>query len=90
MSIVMTGLIRFIVIFLLVYLLISLFTRYIFPFILRLFFSRMGKRYRERYDRRSGNKTKKEGEVKIDYVPRRSKKIDKDSGEYIDYEELDE
>lgn len=31
---------------------------------------------------------RKEGDVKVDFAPKRNKKIDKNSGEYIDYEEV--
>jgi hypothetical protein len=38
--------------------------------------------------RRSYNK--KEGEITIDYIPEKKKKISRDKGEYIDYEEIQE
>ena len=31
---------------------------------------------------------RKEGDVKVDFAPKRNKIIDKNSGEYIDYEEV--
>ena len=34
------------------------------------------------------NKRKKEGEVTIDYAPKKEKNIDKDNGDYVDYEEV--
>ncbi len=32
---------------------------------------------------------KKEGEINIDYMPKKKKVVDKDSGDYVDYEEVD-
>ena len=33
--------------------------------------------------------SKKEGEVTIDYMPESDKKVQKNSGDYVDYEEVD-
>ena len=38
---------------------------------------------------KSSSATKKEGEVTIDYVPKKNKKVGKSTGDYIDYEEVD-
>jgi hypothetical protein len=32
---------------------------------------------------------KKEGEINIDYIPKSKKVVDKDSGDYVDFEEVD-
>lgn len=84
------GVIRFIFIFIVAYLIISLITRYVIPFILRLFFRYISNKSRNRYYRDKNRESRKEGEIKVDYTPRPDKKIDKDSGEYVDYEEVDE
>ncbi len=33
--------------------------------------------------------SKKEGEVTIDFMPESNKKVQKDSGDYVDYEDVD-
>ncbi len=84
------GFVRFVVIFIVAYLLISLITRYVIPVILRLFFRYMSNRSRNRHFKNRTKGNRKEGEVKIDYAPGKSKRIDKDTGEYVDYEEVDD
>ncbi len=84
------GVIRFIFIFIVAYLAISLITRYVIPVILRLFFRYISNKSRNQYSGGRDRVRRKEGEVKIDYAPGSDKKIDKDSGEYVDYEEVDE
>lgn len=38
----------------------------------------------------SGSRTaRNEGEVTIDHIPDKKKKVDQDSGEYVDFEEMD-
>ncbi len=81
------GFLRAILIFILVVYLGGLITRYVFPLLLRRYVrKRTGndKRYRQ------NDKQKKEGEVTIDYQPEKSKKIKKNKGEYIDYEDVNE
>jgi len=40
--------------------------------------------------RRNMNKSsKKEGEITIDYLPESDKKVQKDNGDYVDYEEVE-
>jgi hypothetical protein len=86
------GLIRFIIIFFLVYFLISLFTRYVLPFAVRLLFRRMSDRVRKNHDRQVKERKRKEreGTVTIRFKPGVDKKITPGSGEYVDYEEIDD
>ena len=73
------GLFRILIIFFVVYYLIR-FVSYLFK--------------PSRSDSSSTNEnrkrySKKEGEVTIDYMPESDKKVQKDSGDYVDYEEVD-
>jgi hypothetical protein len=85
------GLFRFAVIFFLVWLITSLFTRYVLPFVVRILFRRMSDRVRRDYDKKMHDKQRKEreGEVTIRYRPDKTKIIEKDDGEYVDYEDID-
>ncbi|MEA1897298.1 MAG: DUF4834 domain-containing protein [Bacteroidota bacterium] len=72
------GLFRILLIFLVVY--------YLFRFLSYLF-KPSGSNYRSE----NGNmnkSSKKEGEVTIDYLPEADKKVQKDKGDYVDYEEV--
>jgi hypothetical protein len=43
---------------------------------------------RQGYRQQPRSKSHKEGEVKIDKIQQKNKKIDKELGKYVDYEEL--
>ena len=73
------GLFRILIIFFIVYYLIR-FVSYLFQ--------------PSKSDSSSANEnrkksSKKEGDITIDYVPKSDKKVQKDSGDYVDYEEVD-
>ena len=73
------GLFRILIIFFVVYYLIR-FVSYLFK--------------PSRSDSSSANENRKrdsnkEGDITIDYVPKSDKKVQKDSGDYVDYEEVD-
>jgi len=77
------GLLRFLAIFLLIYLGMR--------FIGRLIFPPDNHRYKHFERNDDERRSKKEGEVTIDdQRSANSKKIKRDEGEYIDYEEVDE
>ncbi|MFW6327488.1 MAG: DUF4834 family protein [Bacteroidota bacterium] len=81
----MIGFIRLLFLLLLIYFMIKFVTRIIMPFLLGSKYQSMNqgrKNTRQQYYK------KKEGEVTIDYIPKKKKKIGKEEGEYIDYEEL--
>ncbi|TVR71977.1 MAG: DUF4834 family protein [Marinilabiliales bacterium] len=86
------GLIRFVIIFFLVWFISSLLSRYVFPWIVRFFATRMSNRIRRDYEKQMREKRRKEreGEVTIRYRPGKDKIITRDDGEYVDYEELDD
>jgi len=73
------GLFRILLIFFVVY--------YLFRFLSYLF-----KSSGSDYNSGKGNmnkSSKKEGEVTIDYVPESDKKVQKNSGDYVDYEDVE-
>jgi hypothetical protein len=86
----MAGFVRFILIVFLVYLIASLFLRYIFPWVLRLFLKRMSEKTRKQYEQQNPDANKKKGDISINYKPKTKKVIDKDTGDYIPFEEVDE
>ena len=75
--------IRIILIVVLVYYLAKWITSLIYPYL----FKKYQKDQQSQYNN-TRNKKKKEGEVTIDYTPKNDKQFDKDSGDYIDYEEV--
>lgn len=86
----MAGFVRFLLIAFLIYLVTVLFLRYIFPFILRLFVRRMSDNVRKQYEKENQKNSRNKGDVTIDYAPKTKKKIDKDTGDYVPFEEIDE
>ncbi|MFO8020998.1 MAG: DUF4834 family protein [Perlabentimonas sp.] len=81
----MLGIFRFLAIFFLIIVLLG----YIFRFLLRFFVRRMQKRY-EKGQQQQGRYKRKEGEVHVTKTPPTEKIVDKDVGEYVDYEEVDD
>jgi len=78
---------RIILILIIIYYLGKLILRLIFPY----FFQRYVKRRTGNYSGRrqySKQKSKREGEITIDYINKKEKKISKDKGEYIDFKEV--
>ncbi len=73
------GFIRIILIFALLYLVVRLLSRVLFPPRKSNFHDR---------DMRDRGSKKKEGDVTVEDKQPRNKKIDKDDGDYIDYEEV--
>jgi len=76
-------LIRLFLILLVIYLVIRIFAR----FLLRSFVKNVNKNFENRQNEYRG---KKEGDVTVNAKPKHNKKIDRDEGVYVDYEELDE
>ena len=77
--------IRFILLFLL-FVFIYYALKFIFTFIIPVF---KGKTGFSSYTGTNQKKTKKEGEVSIEYQPESKKQYKKDAGEYIDFKEVD-
>lgn len=71
--------------------LISVLVYYIFKTAFRLFLPLLGKKFEEEIYKRAQNqeKIKREGEVTIQIKKDESAKINKDFGEYTDFEEID-
>jgi hypothetical protein len=73
--------------FLLILVLIFFIVKFFAQFFLKVFLNKMqnnGGNQQSQYNQ------KKEGEVTINTKPNQGKKIDKDEGDYIDYEEIKE
>ena len=80
------ALLRIILILIITYYLIRLIVRLFFPYLFQRYVNnKMGGSNKQDY---SSQKRKKEGEVTIDYLNRKKKRIDKDKGEYIDFKEV--
>ena len=77
------GLVRFALILLIIFFLIRIFTRYI----LRSYFNNLQKNYD---NQKNQYQQKKEGEVTVEDLPKKGKIIDKNEGDYIDYEDVKE
>ncbi len=86
----MTGLVRFLLIVLIIYFVAILFKRYILPFILRLFIKRMSERANKYFQQENFRQNKKKGDITIDFNQKSKKVIDKDTGEYVPFEEIDD
>ncbi len=85
----MTGLLRAILIIAAVYYIIKLLIKYVMPYVAKYFIKKM----QRNYGARSGySDHKKEGEVSIENKDKQSKEkiIEKNEGDYIDYDEVKE
>jgi hypothetical protein len=76
----LVGLFRIILIFLLIY--------YGVKFVTWLFQMPRRNKNSKFQGTRQKDRFRKEGEVNIDFAPKKNKKVDKENGEYIDYEEV--
>jgi len=71
-----------------IYIVVRFFTRLLMPVVVEDYVQKAKKQAeRDRQEYLKKNK-QKEGKVSIDYVPPIDKKIKKDEGDYIDYEEV--
>ena len=77
------ALVRFLLIILIIYFVIRIFTRYIF----RSWLKNVQSNFE---NQKPQDSQKKEGDVTINTKPDKSKKIDKDDGDYVDFEEINE
>lgn len=73
--------IRFLLILFVIYFIVKIFTR----FVLGSYFKNMQRNFENQQNQYN---KKKEGDVTINTKPKTNKKIDKDEGDYIDYEEI--
>lgn len=77
---------------LLVYYGVKIFFRLFGPAILRYFMKRIGRKFEKSFNQKTGfssEEKRKEGETIIDKQPVGKKRSKKETGEYIDYEEID-
>ncbi|MFW6369864.1 MAG: DUF4834 family protein [Bacteroidota bacterium] len=81
------GFLRIVFILILIYYFFRLFSRYILPIFIRNY---IRKNQQDMFNRRHSQSSpnRQEGDINIDYVGKRSKKYNKDSGEYVDFEEV--
>jgi hypothetical protein len=71
-----------------IYIIVRFFTRLLMPVVMEDYVDKAKKQAeRDRQEFLRQNK-QREGKVSIDYVPPVNKKINKDEGDYIDYEEV--
>lgn len=77
------ALVRFLLILFLIFFIVRIFTRYI----LQSFFKKMQGNVENQQNQYN---KKKEGDVTINAKQNKGKKIDKDEGDYVDYEEIKE
>lgn len=78
---------RAILIIIVIYFLARLIIRMFFPFLFQGYVKRKTRDFNGR-NQNSNKKRKKEGEITIDYLNKKEKKISKDKGEYIDFKEV--
>ncbi len=78
---------RFILLLIIIYYLGKFIFRIFFPYLFQQYVNREtgGSGYKKE---NQGQKRKREGEVTIDYLSKKQKKIGKDKGEYIDFKEV--
>ena len=74
------ALIRFLLILFVIYFVIRIFSRFVL--------NRYVKNMRNQYKNQQNQYNNKEGDVTINTNSQQEKKIDKDEGDYVDYEEI--
>ena len=86
------GLIKFLIIFAAIYYGFKLISRFVFPFLIQYLFKKTRQNMQDQFDANQGQNDKEEGEITIKYAEKKKPgdhKKDNDSGEYIDFEEVD-
>lgn len=76
------ALIKFVLILFIIFFLIRVFARYV----LRSYVKNMQRNFNDRQNQQS---QKKEGDVTINTKSQKEKKIDRNEGDYVDYEEIE-
>jgi len=79
----MVGFAKFLLIIFIIVFIIRIITRYV----LRSFVKNMQENINNQQNQ---NNNKKEGDVTINTKPKAGKKIDKDEGDYVDFEEIED
>lgn len=84
------GLVRILIWIISIYFFIKILSRLFAPFLLRFAAKKMEKRFGDQFgDFQKKQPKYKDGETIVDKIPKNSKPLNKDVGEYIDYEEID-
>lgn len=87
----MTGLVRLLLIILIIYAIYRILARYVFPFAVRYYLKRMEREFYNRNPHLRDEPKKKEGDVTIEQQPGKTKgKISDDTGEYVDYQDIND
>jgi hypothetical protein len=84
----MIGLLRVIFVFAIVYMVIRFVTKLLFPIFLGTYVNKKMSDMNEQQKAYYNAQRKREGEVNIDVKPEKKKKYSKNSGEYVDFEEI--
>lgn len=72
---------KFLLVLFIIYFIVRIFTRY--------FLRRFARNMQQNFEGRGNSyNKKKEGDVTVNAKPKKGKKIDKDEGDYVDYEEV--
>ena len=84
------GLLRTILIILIVYYAFKLIGRYILPMFVKRMVDNVEKKYKDQQQNYSRDENAKVGETVIDKKPSHTKGSNKDVGDYVDYEEIND
>ena len=84
----MVGLFRTLLIFATVYVIIRFLARYVLPLLLGKFIEKKVSQMQSTASANSSSKQRREGEVTIDKSSGGSKKFSKNTGDYVDFEEI--
>ncbi len=84
----MIAMLRIIFIFGIIYLIYRFLIRYLFPLLLGEFINRNFSHMHGDHSSGKGYQTRHEGDITIDNVPPKGKHFSKNTGEYVDYEEI--
>jgi len=85
-----TGLLRTILIIMLIYYVIKFIRRYLFPVFFNKLMKDMEKKVKEQQGYQEPDRNVNVGETTIEKAPRTQQGNDKNIGEYVDYEEVDD
>jgi hypothetical protein len=84
------GLLRTIAIILIVYYAFKLIGRYVLPLFVKRMVDNVEKKYKDQQQNFSQDENAKVGETVIDKKPSQTKGSNKDVGDYVDYEEIND
>ncbi len=84
------GLLKTIAILVIIYYAFKFIGRYIMPLFLKKMVSNVEKKMRDQQESQHQKEQGKVGETMIDKKPQKSKESNKEVGDYVDYEDVDE